>query len=58
MDTAQQTPEERTNRAPEGGREQIERVRRQKVRKPFVDPAEEVMNSNPNLSPPIIPNRN
>ena len=30
----------------------------EEVRKPFVDPAEAVMNSNPNLSPPIVPNPN
>lgn len=60
MDNARRTQEERIDRIGESGHEEIERVRRQKVvvRKRFVDPAEEVMSSNHNLSPPIVPNRN
>ena len=50
---ARKQPEERDQEKIRGGRRTGE-----EVRKPFVDPAEAVMNSNPNLSPPIVPNPN
>jgi hypothetical protein len=60
MDNAPRTQEERVDRIGELGHEEIDHVHPQKVilRKRFVDPAEEVMSSNHNLSPPITPNPN
>ena len=50
--TSRKQPEKRGPEKSDAGR------RVNEARPVFIDPAEEVMNSNPNLSPPIVPNPN